>query len=85
MATSRLCFVIIIIAEWPLLCHWHSHINLRQVEFKERVYCQTNNECIVDLLYCQGDPLSGTQKNAGVKKMGPLKKKRQRFDHSLLG
>jgi len=58
----RLCFVIIIIAAWPLLCHWHSHMNLRQVEFKEKVYCQTNNECIVDLLYCQGDPLSGTQK-----------------------
>jgi len=74
----RLCFVIIIITTWPLLCHWHSHMNPRQVEFRGKVYCQTNNECIVDLLYCQGDPLSGTQKNTWFKKQDLLKKRKRK-------
>ena len=40
---------------------------------------------MVVLLYCQGDSLSGTQKIPRVKKIGPSKKKKERFDHSLLG
>jgi len=41
----------------------------------KKLYCQTNNERIVVSLYCQGDPLSGTQKISRVKKLDLLTKK----------
>lgn len=54
-----------------------THIPKTGIVYK-KVYCQTKEECIVVLLYCQGDPLSGTQKIPRVKKIGLLKKGRRR-------